>query len=530
MKWMRAFLVFAGLLGGVHEGAAATTLLSANFDDGEDGFVYCDDPFGTNEPGYAAGVRVATGGYGDSGALQTTLGGIGSIQTAGASGGWCHAMTLAAPASNVTISLRYKLKIDHRYFYDEYSRLLIAVDGQRLRRGQKTYIDHLGGTTSTYTFDPDTDWQQVVIHVDDLDAGTHQWQIGVYNNMTQNSAAQTLLLVDDVVVTSDNPPPSTSAAQTLVDRLDLVRFKADIETLSSFGDRLTATPRFLDAQAWVADRLREYGYEVEYQTSDGAPDTPISNVYVTKVGRQHPDRMYILGAHLDGRGNGGAADDDGSGVALVMEIARVLAAPDIETDTSIRMILFDSEEDGYRGSSLYVAKRRPLQGVEDPPGSGAYPEPTWLGMLQHDMLLYDHGIGPDLAQSPYADMDVEWDSAFSNASARALASAWHHAAGEYAADYPSTPNDQGRDSDDRSFTLYVASISVRENRRGVLSEWINPNYHAATDVYSAYSDDDFKLGFNAVQATIGTIATLAGARISPPDEIFPDGFDAASAP
>lgn len=32
-----------------------------------------------------------------------------------------------------------------------------------------------------------------------------------------------------------------------------------------------------------------------------------------------------------------------------------------------------------------------LQGVEDPPGSGRYPEPRWFGMIQHDTVLFDHG-------------------------------------------------------------------------------------------------------------------------------------------
>ena len=43
------------------------------------------------------------------------------------------------------------------------------------------------------------------------------------------------------------------------------------------------------------------------------------NVYCTKVGRTRPDEMYIVGAHMDGHGWGEAANDDGSGTAIVME-------------------------------------------------------------------------------------------------------------------------------------------------------------------------------------------------------------------
>lgn len=49
--------------------------------------------------------------------------------------------------------------------------------------------------------------------------------------------------------------------------------------------------------------------------------------------------MYIVSAHMDGIGFGEAANDDGSGTALVMELARVFSSPDVRTDRSIRFIL-----------------------------------------------------------------------------------------------------------------------------------------------------------------------------------------------
>src|SRR5262249_17496834 len=52
-------------------------------------------------------------------------------------------------------------------------------------------------------------------------------------------------------------------------------------------------------------------------------------VYCTKVGARYPNEMYVVGAHMDGRGFGVAADDDGSGTALVMELARIFSDPDV---------------------------------------------------------------------------------------------------------------------------------------------------------------------------------------------------------
>jgi Zn-dependent M28 family amino/carboxypeptidase len=102
--------------------------------------------------------------------------------------------------------------------------------------------------------------------------------------------------------------------------------------------------------------------------------------------------MYIIGAHMDGRGFGEAANDDGSGTALVMELARILSSPDVATERSIRFVLWNNEETGLNGARAYVEQRAALQGKEDPPGSGRYPEPKWLAMIQHDMMLWDHGM------------------------------------------------------------------------------------------------------------------------------------------
>ena len=56
---------------------------------------------------------------------------------------------------------------------------------------------------------------------------------------------------------------------------------------------------------------------------------PREEVYCTKIGTTHPDEMYIVGGHMDGIGCGEAANDDGSGTALVMELARIFSAPDV---------------------------------------------------------------------------------------------------------------------------------------------------------------------------------------------------------
>jgi Peptidase family M28 len=244
------------------------------------------------------------------------------------------------------------------------------------------------------------------------------------------------------------------------------------------------------------------------------------DVYCTKVGTTHPDEMYIVGGHMDGHGYNQAANDDGSGAALVIELARVFASPDVQTDRSIRFVLWNGEEEGLRGSHAYVDQRKDLQGKEDPAGSGKYPEPKWLGMIQHDMMLWDHGmpdasgkVSPD--QRPEADVNIEFQmsSAMADASQK-LAWAFKAANEKYATDYPAQVGPHMTNTDSDPFKDLVPSISLRENERGaqIGAGW-DPNWHQASDVYATYSDKDFRLGLNAAQTTLAALAELVGAKI-----------------
>jgi len=254
------------------------------------------------------------------------------------------------------------------------------------------------------------------------------------------------------------------------------------------------------------------------------PTTPgqRQEVYCTKVGSTHPNEMYILGAHMDGHGWGEAANDDGSGTALVMELARVFSMPGVTTDRSIRFILWNNEETGLNGARAYVAQREALQGKEDPVGSGKYPEPKWLGMVQHDMMMFDHGMPREdgtmsKEQRPEADVNVEFqvNSKMAGESQK-LATFFQLSNEKYATDYPASVGPHMTNTDSAPFQDLVASISVRENERGaqIGAGW-DPQWHQPTDVFSTYSDKDFRLGLNAAQTTLSAIAQLVGARVAP---------------
>ncbi len=252
------------------------------------------------------------------------------------------------------------------------------------------------------------------------------------------------------------------------------------------------------------------------------PSTPgiREEVICLKVGSKYPNEMYIIGGHMDGIGWGQAANDDASGSAIVMELARIFSMPDVQTERSIRFALWNNEETGLQGARAYVDQRNPLQGKESPAGSGKFPEPKWLGMIQHDMMMVDHGpprpdgsFPPD--QRAEADVNIEFAITSKMAdNAMKLAFQFHQANNKYATDYPATVGPHMSNTDSDPFKDLVAAISLRENERGahIGGNW-DPTHHQPTDVLTTFSDNDFRLGLNAAQTTLGAIGMLTGATI-----------------
>ena len=61
--------------------------------------------------------------------------------------------------------------------------------------------------------------------------------------------------------------------------------------------------------------------------------------------------------------------------------------------------------------------------------------------------------------------------------------------------------------------VWIVAISLREAERGsqVGSGW-DPHWHTPTDMFTSFSDKDFRLGLNAAQTTLAAIGQLAGVR------------------
>ncbi len=364
-------------------------------------------------------------------------------------------------------------------------------------------------------------------------------------------------------VFAQSAAPSDAVA-VLVGRLDLERYKATIKGLTQFGDRRQGTDRNRAAVDWIDAQLKSYGcptgrIHYEFKTppptqgrgrgrgadeaqgggrlrgiraptgvntdpmkqpdeklralnSQPAVDGPREEVYCTKVGTTHPDEMYIVSGHMDGHGWGEAANDDASGTAVVMELARIFSSAEVQTERTIRFALWNNEETGTNGARAYIAQRQSLQGTKD--------EPRWLGMIQHDMMLFDHGMPRadgtvSKEQRPEADVNIEFQ-VNSKMAVESQKLAWllETANEKYATDYPARVGSHMTNTDSGPFQDLIPAISVRENERGteIGAGW-DPQWHQPTDLYVTYNNKDFRLGLNAAQTTLGAVAQLAGASL-----------------
>jgi hypothetical protein len=127
----------------------------------------------------------------------------------------------------------------------------------------------------------------------------------------------------------------------------------------TIGSRPVGTEANARARAYIVDQLKLYGYDVRVQETDGRrPElgrtAHVSNVIAVLPGRR-PEAIGLL-SHYDSAPDSPGAADDGLGVAVSLEAARVLAARTDRQWTTL-VLVTDGEESGLMGASALVTDR-----------------------------------------------------------------------------------------------------------------------------------------------------------------------------
>jgi hypothetical protein len=139
--------------------------------------------------------------------------------------------------------------------------------------------------------------------------------------------------------------------QEIVDRVSVDSILATLQKLESLGEKASGTQALVETSNWLETRYESFGYSDITRQDFEFRSHALQNIIVTKAGTAVADKVLVIGGHYDTvRGPG--VNDNGSGVAVMLEVARVLAK--IDTDVSIRFVNFAAEEAGLGGSRAYV--------------------------------------------------------------------------------------------------------------------------------------------------------------------------------
>lgn len=145
---------------------------------------------------------------------------------------------------------------------------------------------------------------------------------------------------------------------SLIAKVSLDTLQSYVLHLQSYPPRLAGSTANYNSRDWIVSKLTSYGYDSLVTDSFMAVISsvlkPCQNILAYKIGTTYPNHHIIVGAHRDAVSVSPGADDNGSGTARVLEIARVLAA--IPTDMTIVFALFDAEESGLYGAYHYVSE------------------------------------------------------------------------------------------------------------------------------------------------------------------------------
>lgn len=211
--------------------------------------------------------------------------------------------------------------------------------------------------------------------------------------MTRSVVIGVLSFVLVAFARADNPapvPPPRPETQVSTDRL-LDSIRALPTKRAAFADDEHAAG-LRRTEQWLFDQLKALGLKPVVDPIDflgGDHDAPPwNNVYVDLPGTTTPGEWLIIGAHFDAVANAPGADDDGTGTAALLEMARLLK--DRPMQRSVRLAFFNLEEVGLVGSRAHAG--RLLPDIE----SGKV---KVVGMVAIDMLGF-YSDKPNSQKSP----------------------------------------------------------------------------------------------------------------------------------
>ena len=187
---------------------------------------------------------------------------------------------------------------------------------------------------------------------------------------------------DFPVVTEEDP-----RIREMLNQVNMDSLEATVQHLQDYGSRIWNSNNAFAASDWIASRMEALGLEVEQQPFNAntwmGSGAAAPNVIGIQRGTLYPDTYVVCGSHFDSfsyqamsGGSAPGADDNATGVASVLESARIMTQ--YEFEYSIIYCAYGCEEMGLYGSEAY-ASRCQQQGMDI------------IGYFNNDMNGYLYG-------------------------------------------------------------------------------------------------------------------------------------------
>ncbi len=162
--------------------------------------------------------------------------------------------------------------------------------------------------------------------------------------------------------------PITISAQTLnpfynniVNNVNQNTLIDNLRNFESLGIKATPSSALNNTASWILSKLSDYGYLTIEENNFQYQNETLKNIIVTKTGTSFPDTYLIICGHYD-TDTGPGANDNGTGVSIIIEVARLLK--NIPTHYSIKFIFFAGEEEGYLGSRYFADSVAVIQNMD----------------------------------------------------------------------------------------------------------------------------------------------------------------------
>ena len=284
---------------------------------------------------------------------------------------------------------------------------------------------------------------------------------------------------------------------------DPARLEADVRALAGVRHPVAAPEALAAAEDYVALELGAAGLRVERQLFEWR-GTEFHNVVATRDGREPARPWVVAGAHFDTRAGSPGADDNASGVAALLEVARLLRGDRLRA--TVQLVGFNLEE----------LQRKPLHYAL---GSRAYAR--WLrsrghpvaGALVLEMLGYTaprQGAPPGARLLAKVPREGNFVSAVGDGRSRALLAAFRRAATPHVPVSPLTVPLRGwllpdtrRSDNARFWDEGYPALMVTDT-----ANFRNPHYHRASDTPDTL---DYAFLASATAAVAAAVRELAGA-------------------